>query len=484
MLRLVGYALMTFIVIAFAVWGQDSVIGFEQDLVQLLTFVTPSVVRVIHGSIEWVGLIVGLAILVVPLVTKRYRLFGYLVACNALAALLMSLTIRLVDHHGSELFVNTIAQRAGVSTSAVAGSAGLAQFTAAFVVLGPFVTARWRRAGVVILATMLALRMLVTNQVPVNVIVALPLGGMCGVIVLLAFGRPDRRATLAAITAGLRGSGLPIAEVRPAKVDARGSTPYFATLSDGNKLFVKVLGEEQRAADLLFRMYRYLRLKDVGDDRPFSSLRRTVEHEALVSLAARDVGVRTPRMRSVVKSGSDSMLLAYDAIDGSSLDGLPDDRIDDELMAGVWKQVTVLRKHRIAHRDLRSANLFVADDGKPWMIDFGFAELAVEDACSMPTSRSSWPRSPLSAEPAKVVAVAIESLGRDEVVAALPRLQLNALSGATKDALKHEKGRLKDLQHEVMTQTGVSEVRTTPSSNASSSGCCSRSPSSSPRPTS
>ena len=104
--------------------------------------------------------------------------------------------------------------------------------------------------------------------------------------------------------------------MHPAKVDARGSTPYFATLTDGTGLFVKVLGSEQRAADLLFRVYRFLRLKDVGDDRPFSSLRRTVEHEALVSLMARNEAVRTPRLRGVVDVGADSMLLAYEMIDG------------------------------------------------------------------------------------------------------------------------------------------------------------------------
>jgi len=38
-----------------------------------------------------------------------------------------------------------------------------------------------------------------------------------------------------------------------------------------------------------------VQLRQLGDDRPFSSLRRMVEHEALVALAARDVGVRTPR---------------------------------------------------------------------------------------------------------------------------------------------------------------------------------------------
>ena len=38
-----------------------------------------------------------------------------------------------------------------------------------------------------------------------------------------------------------------------------------------------------------------------------------------------------------------------------------------------------MRRHRIAHRDLRLANVFLADDGVVWMIDFGFSELAASD---------------------------------------------------------------------------------------------------------
>ena len=66
---------------------------------------------------------------------------------------------------------------------------------------------------------------------------------------------------------------------------------------------MKVRSPAERSADLLFRLYRYLRLKNVGDERPFVSLRRAVEHEALVSLQARDVGVRTPRLARHRRSG-------------------------------------------------------------------------------------------------------------------------------------------------------------------------------------
>ncbi len=102
-------------------------------------------------------------------------------------------------------------------------------------------------------------------------------------------------------------------------------------------------GGQERAADLLFRVYRFFRLKNVGDDRPFSSLRRTVEHEAFIALMARDIGVRTPRLRGVVDVGEDSMLLAYEMIDGSSIDGVAPEVFTDDLMRQVWEQVAILR---------------------------------------------------------------------------------------------------------------------------------------------
>ena len=42
-------------------------------------------------------------------------------------------------------------------------------------------------------------------------------------------------------------------------------------------------------------MLHPLWLKGVGDERPFSSLKRAVEHEAVVSLKAASDGVRTPK---------------------------------------------------------------------------------------------------------------------------------------------------------------------------------------------
>ena len=181
---------------------------------------------------------------------------------------------------------------------------------------------------------------------------------------LLAFGRPDQHPSPATVAASLGAAGLVAADLGPSPVSRRGSRNFLATLTDGGQLLAKVRSPAERSADLLFRFYRYLRLKNVGDERPFISLRRAVEHEALVSLQARDAGVRTPRLRAIAEVGTDSMLLAFDHVDGRTLDAVDGDEIDDTLLESLWEQIVVLRARRIAHRDLRRSNVVIDASGR------------------------------------------------------------------------------------------------------------------------
>jgi undecaprenyl-diphosphatase len=229
-------------------------------------------------------------------------------------------------------------------------------------------------------------------------------------------------------------------------------------MADGTGLFVKVLGSQERAADLLFRFYRFLRFKNVGDDRPFSSLRRTIEHEALIALLARDVGIRTPRLRGIVDVGSDSMLLTYEMIDGSSLDGIAGEELTDELMAAIWQQIADLRTHRIAHRDLRRANVFIGDDAVPWIIDFGFSEVAVPDTILDADVAQMLASLAVAVGADRAVDAAVGVLGPEAVGASLPRLQSKALSGATQESLKQHPGLLKELQSTVVDRCAVDDV--------------------------
>jgi undecaprenyl-diphosphatase len=238
---------------------------------------------------------------------------------------------------------------------------------------------------------------------------------------------------------------VPLAKLEQANLDARGSTVYFADSADGRKLFVKALGDDERSADVMFRLYRRVQPHDFGDEKAFSSLRRAVEHEALVAFAARDIGVSTPRVVAFTRAEPNGFVLAYDAIDGKSLDRVPPDAVDDGVLDAIWAQLVILRSHRVAHRDLRLANVFLGGSGDVWLIDFGFSELAASDLLLATDIAELVASSTLQVGVDRAVERAVLAVGAANVASAVPRLRPVTLSGATRTAFKEQPGLLDAL---------------------------------------
>jgi uncharacterized protein (TIRG00374 family) len=455
-LRLVAFLAASFFLVTVAHFGEDAVLGFEEDVIRLLYFLPPVFERILSGVVQILGAIVLLAGIVIPVRHRSLRILGYVWLAGYSALTVTWLVEALLNRVPPPVVVNQLARRAGITHEGFPDVEGLAMIAAVLMVLSVFVSRRWRRAGWAFAAVIIVLELMLSLHMPVSMFAAFAIGGAVGTGVLVAFGRPDQRPTLEAVAHALRAAGLPVTTLKPASVDARGSTPYLAT-SNGQGIFIKVLGADERSADLLFRIYRWVRLKNVGDERPFSSLRRAVEHEAFVSLLARDAGVKTPRLRAAAAVGDEAMLLAYELIDGESLDSF-EGEISDDLLDKVWEQAAILRRCGIAHRDLRRANVFVDDSHECWVIDFGFSEAAASpqllnnDVAQLLASLA------VQVGAQRSVDSAVRVLGTEAVARALPRLQLNALSGATRTALKQRKGVLEQLQREVADRTGVDQI--------------------------
>jgi tRNA A-37 threonylcarbamoyl transferase component Bud32 len=209
---------------------------------------------------------------------------------------------------------------------------------------------------------------------------------------------------------------------------------------------VKALGTDERSADLLFRLYRRVTPHDLGDERPFESLRRSVEHEAFVALSASAFGIRTPALRALATAEPNGFVLAYDAIAGRSLDRLEPTAITDDMLGAVWGLLGQLRRHRIAHRDLRLANIFLDDRGQVWIIDFGFSEVAARDLLLATDVAELVASSSVCVGSERAVANAVRSVDLATLAAAAHRLHPWALSGATRTALGARPGLLADLR--------------------------------------
>jgi tRNA A-37 threonylcarbamoyl transferase component Bud32 len=422
----------------------DTLVRFAHDLLSGLN----AVPRWILDTFVIATRFAAIALVLVGIVTLArdggLRLLGTVVMSIVISWGLMAL-LEIVDTTSVRSVVNLDDLGALTGTSSWATDSAIAALAAALTAAAPWLSRRARRIGWAVALAMWVVHLLV-SAIAFDSTRALVCGWLAGALTLVILGAPARRPSGQAIADGLAAVGVPLAELKQASVDARGSTPYFGKTEDGQGLFVKALGEDQRSADLLFRLYRTINRRDLGDERPFSSLRRAVEHEAMVALAARDLGIRTPRLVAFASAEPNSFVLAYEAVEGKSLDRVEPADMTDEVLGAVWGQVALMRRHRIAHRDMRLANIFLAADGQVWMIDFGFSELAASDLLLANDVAEFTASSSLKIGAERAVALAEQGVGPDAVASALDRLHLWALSGATRTGLKESKGLLDDLR--------------------------------------
>ena len=423
----------------------DTLVGFASDLLRGVDALPDWSVRGVAAAARVIGLVVLLGGLVVTAVRTGWRMVGTVALAIVVAVLLTVLLADFPDIDEGDVVTQVRNGLGPLTDRGFPRPEGIAALAAALTASAPWLSRSWRRWGWVAVAGLVLTRFLV-SPMSFDSFEAVLVGWFAGAAAIVALGAPSRRPTADAIREGLARGGLPLQSLDAASVDARGSTPYFGVGDDGTRYFVKALGDDQRSADLMFRMYRAIQRRDLGDERPFSSLRRAVEHEAFVALAARDLGILTPRMRAMAYAEPNAFVLAYEAVDGRSLDGVPVEEITDDVLADVWRQLGRLRDLRIAHRDLRLANIFLSTDGRIWMIDFGFSEIAASDLLIANDVAELVASSSAVVGAERATAHAVASVDPATLAAARERLQLWALSGASRTALKAQPGLIDELR--------------------------------------
>jgi undecaprenyl-diphosphatase len=444
-LRLIVAFVLLFVTVLLGALFYDPVTGFVTDLLRGLDRLPEWFVTALVAVAELMILVLLGGGFVVALWRREWR-YLVTVALSVAVAVAVFVAAQAILDEGSKQVTRLNESLLPVDPDAL--PVGVAIVTGVVSAAAPWVGRRWRRAAWT-MVVVITLVWFISSEIEFDVVVALLSGWFGGALAVSALGAPSMRPTVESIEAGLRAVGVDLAELHRADVDARGSSPYFGSTVDGTRLFVKALGEDERSADLMFRWYRRLVPRDLGDEKADASLRRTVEHEALVALTARDLGVRTPRFVAFAQADPNGFVLAYEQIAGTSFDAVPEDQVTDASLAAIWEQVALMRRHRVAHRDLRLANVFLGDDGRSWIIDFGFSELAASDLLLNTDVAELLASSATVVGPDRAAAVAESVVGREALVAARPRLRLGMLSGATRTAMKARPELLDDLRTRV-----------------------------------
>ena len=96
---------------------------------------------------------------------------------------------------------------------------------------------------------------------------------------------------------------------------------YLATTRTGGRLIVTVLDRDLEGAGLANAIWTSLRLRDDSAAGAFN-MRRALDHAALVAYAAQAAGAPVPRLLLASEIGPDSVLMAYELIEGTRFSNL------------------------------------------------------------------------------------------------------------------------------------------------------------------
>ena len=298
-----------------------------------------------------------------------------------------------------------------------------------FAAAAPYLARPTRRVLVLIAMAMSVAAMYLGAAYPADVVGAAAVGWGVAALIHLIFRSPGGRPTALQVTESLAEMGMNAEQVRLNPYQQAGFTRMLGRDVHG-PLWIKVIGRDEVDARFFARLWQSVVYKDFAPRVSWTRL-ADIEHEAYLTLLARDNGVRVPKVLVAGRGGPGAALLVERAIDGNALEDLAPDAITDALLDAIWRDVARLHVAHIAHGRLNAAHVRVGDDG-PAIVRFDHATLSGSEALASRDVAELLASTSILVGTKRAVRAAYETLGPENLRAAEPLLQPAALSRQTR----------------------------------------------------
>ena len=256
---------------------------------------------------------------------------------------------------------------------------------AVLTVSGPWLPARWRHWWWALLLAFVPIHLVVSAVVPARSLLGLAVGWFVGALVVLVVGTPALEVPLDGAVRALARRGFAVTHTD-------GGSTGRTRVADPDGAMRRRLGRRARAVrpEPAQRRDAAPALAQAalrgGETAPLqASMRRAVEHRALMAIAIGDLELANTTPLAVAPLDRGWTLYAHTPARGTPLD----EAVETTLVARVWGSLRVLHDHQISHGDLRAKKITV-DDGARCSADSTTPSTEPPTRNSNPTSRNCW----------------------------------------------------------------------------------------------
>ena len=452
--------------------ARATAIGVEYDVGHVSRRV-PAVLLGVMGFVAHIALAVLPVALAVRLLLRRQprRLAEAVLTGLVAVAVVAGANLLLTHHAGAAMYQALAPSGGGRHPPPLDGYlAGLAAYVT---VIGLSGSHRWRTAFWLTIG-FYALAAVANDHANIlSLLIALLVGSAIGSGLRYLFGTASERPSAETIAGALSSASAPLAEIRRIWDDSTDTRRYTALSAAGGRLDITVFDRDQQAADVLYRLYRRVRLKAQVSRLVTFTVQRAVEHRALLTYAAEKAGVRTPRLRALVRAGPEAVVLANDHHQGVTLAQLNSTLTDAEVNQ-VWDTVLRLHRHRVTHRALTGDRILLLreepdGDGDVMLLEPGNGDVAASDLQIRLDIGQLLAELALLVGPDRAADITLARIDADELAAVVPLLQPVALHRSTRSALRHHRDVLPALRKRLLAPPPT-RTSSRPSWNASGPG--------------
>jgi glycosyltransferase 2 family protein len=328
----------------------------------------------------------------------------------------------------------------------------VALVTAVLLVVGPHVTRPLRRFGWFAIAATAVASVGLNFGTPSHTLGSFGIGLLSAGLLLIVEGSPRGYPDPAMVASALASLGTPVQSLEVAPYQTWGVIRFVGRDVEGEEVDIKVRGRDAYDAQLVAKLWHTLWYRETSRAVSYSAL-GAVEHEAVMTSMAERAGLHVPQIAAVGSASSEISLISFRGA-GVPLPETPAPDISDDLLIDTWRQVRRLHERLMSHGSLSASAVHVGPDGNV-ITDFALGSLAAEEADQASDVVEFLFSLALLVGEERAVSTALQGLERDRLVAALPYLQVPAVSSATRHLAEKPKKVISALSGEVAEQAGV-----------------------------